>query len=52
VIDYGIEQFDNHALKAMNKRQTEKQVLRAVELTLEVDITVAFKLIWGNLGDT
>ena len=51
-IDYGIEQFDNKALAAMNKQQTEEDIIRAIECTQEAGIFVAFNIIFGNLGDT
>jgi len=51
-IDYGIEQFDNYALKAMNKKQTEEQIVRGIEMTQREGISVAFNIIFGNLGDT
>lgn len=50
-IDYGIEQFDNHALKAMNKKLTEEQIVHGIEITQKRDIFVAFNIIFGNLGD-
>ncbi len=51
-IDYGIEQFDDAALEAMNKKQTEEQILNAIELTKEAGIKIGFNIIWGNIGDT
>lgn len=51
-IDYGIEQFDNDALRAMNKKQTEEQVVRGIEITLKAGVHVAFNIIFGNVGDT
>ena len=51
-IDYGIEQFDNVALRAMNKKQTEEQILNAIKLTQEAGIKIGFNIIFGNLGDT
>lgn len=51
-IDYGIEQFDNHALKAMNKKLTEEDIVRGIELTQQKNIYVAFNIIFGNVGDT
>ena len=51
-IDYGIEQFDNAALKAMDKRLTEDQIVHGIELTQKNGIYVAFNIIFGNVGDT
>jgi radical SAM superfamily enzyme YgiQ (UPF0313 family) len=51
-IDYGIEQFDNKALAAMNKQQTEEDIIKAIECTQKAGIFVAFNIIFGNLGDT
>lgn len=51
-INYGIEQFDNHALKAMNKRLTEDEIVRGIELTQEKGIWIGFNIIFGNIGDT
>ncbi len=51
-IDYGIEQFDDYALMAMNKRQTEEQILKAIEMTQDEGIKIGFNIIWGNLGDS
>lgn len=51
-IDYGIEQFDNISLQKMNKRQTEEQIIKGIELTKEAGINIGFNIIFGNLGDT
>ena len=51
-IDYGIEQFDDTALKKMNKRQTEEQIIKGIELTKKEGIYIGFNIIFGNLGDT
>ena len=50
-IDYGIEQFDNDALKAMNKRLTEEEIVRGIQITQKEGIYVAFNIIFGNIGD-
>lgn len=50
-IDYGIEQFDNTALQKMNKKQTEEQIIRGIELTQKEGIRIGFNIIFGNLGD-
>ena len=52
IIDYGIEQFDNYALEKMNKKLTEEQIVKGIELTQKHDITIAFNIIFGNTGDT
>lgn len=51
-IDYGIEQFDNDALTAMNKRQTEAQIEKVISMTLGYGMQPLFNIIWGNVGDT
>ena len=51
-IDYGIEQFDNLALKAMSKKLTEEEIIRGIEITQKEKIWVAFNIIFGNVGDT
>jgi len=51
-INYGIEQFDNQALKAMNKALTEEMIVKGVENTLATGISPGLNVIWGNVGDT
>jgi radical SAM superfamily enzyme YgiQ (UPF0313 family) len=51
-IDYGIEQFDDDALKKMNKKQTTEDIERGIRITLENGIHPLFNIIFGNLGDT
>jgi len=51
-IDYGIEQFDNKALAAMNKRLTEEDIIRGIELTQAEGFPIIFDIIFGNLGDS
>jgi anaerobic magnesium-protoporphyrin IX monomethyl ester cyclase len=51
-IDYGIEQYDDEALRKMNKKQTTEQVERGIRLTRENGIQPLFNIIFGNLGDT
>ena len=51
-INYGIEQFDNNALKAMNKKLTEDQIIKGIEITQKEDIYIDFNIIFGNIGDT
>jgi radical SAM superfamily enzyme YgiQ (UPF0313 family) len=51
-IDYGIEQFDDDALKKMNKRLTTAEIENGIKLTIERGIHPAFNIIFGNVGDT
>lgn len=51
-IDYGIEQFDDFALRKMKKVQTEEDIIKGVELTKEHGIRIGFNIIFGNVGDT
>ena len=51
-INYGIEQFDNHALRMMNKTITEDQIIKGIEITQNAGIFVDFNIIFGNVGDT
>lgn len=51
-INYGIEQFDNDALRAMNKNLTEDQIVNGIENTQKEGIWIDFNIIFGNLGDT
>ncbi len=51
-IDYGIEQFDNAALKAMDKRLTEEEIIRGIEITQKEGFPIIFDVIFGNVGDT
>jgi len=51
-INYGIEQFDNNALQAMNKKLTEDQIIKGIEITQKEDIYIDFNIIFGNIGDT
>jgi anaerobic magnesium-protoporphyrin IX monomethyl ester cyclase len=51
-IDYGIEQYDDDALRKMNKKQTTEEVERGIKLTLENGVRPLFNIIFGNLGDT
>ncbi|MDP7195711.1 MAG: radical SAM protein, partial [SAR202 cluster bacterium] len=51
-ISYGIEQFDNNALKAMNKKLTEDQIVKGIEITQKENIYIGFNIIFGNIGDT
>ncbi|MDD5421874.1 MAG: radical SAM protein [Candidatus Omnitrophica bacterium] len=51
-IDYGIEQFDNAALAAMDKQQTEDDIIRGITATQKAGINIVFNIIFGNIGDT
>lgn len=50
-INYGIEAFDDQALKNMNKALTTKQIIRGVEATLEQSISPGLNIIFGNIGE-
>ncbi len=51
-LNYGIEQFDNNALKAMNKSLTEEQIVAGISATVEAGISPGLNIIFGNYGDT
>jgi radical SAM superfamily enzyme YgiQ (UPF0313 family) len=51
-INYGIESFDDAALKAMGKALTTKQIVAGVEATLAAGIGMGPNIIWGNIGET
>lgn len=51
-VDYGIEQFDNDALTAMDKRLLEEEIVRGIELTQKENFPIIFDIIFGNIGDT
>ena len=50
-INYGIEAFDNQALKDMKKGLNTDMIVKGVEQTLACDITPGLNIIWGNLGE-
>ncbi|MDD4979792.1 MAG: radical SAM protein [Candidatus Omnitrophica bacterium] len=50
-IDYGIEQFDDDALRKMNKELTTIDIENGIRLTLERGIRPLFNIIFGNIGD-
>jgi len=50
-IDYGIEQYDDYALEAMDKKLTTEQIERGVKITLDSGVQPLFNIIFGNLGD-
>ena len=49
--NYGIEAFDDNALKNMNKALTTSQITRGIEATLSVGISPGFNIIFGNIGE-
>lgn len=51
-INYGIESFDDQALKNMDKALTTKQIVKGIEATLEAGISPGFNIIFGNIGET
>ena len=50
-INYGIESFDDIALKNMNKALNTKQIVAGVEATLAAGISPGLNVIWGNIGE-
>ena len=50
-INYGIESFDNEALKNMNKALNTKQIVSGVNATLKAEISPGLNIIWGNIGE-
>lgn len=50
-INYGIESFDDTALKNMRKALTTKQIVQGIEATLEAGISPGFNIIFGNIGE-
>jgi len=51
-INYGIEAFDNDALKVMKKGLTCDIIVKGVEETLKTSISPGLNLIWGNIDET
>jgi len=51
-INYGIESFDDIALKNMNKALTTKQIIKGIEATLREGISPGYNIIFGNIGET
>jgi len=51
-INYGIEAFDDEALKNMNKALTTRQIVKGIEATLEAQISPGLNIIFGNIGET
>ena len=50
-INYGIEAFDDEALKKMNKGLTTTQIIKGIEATLEAGISPGLNVIFGNIGE-
>jgi radical SAM superfamily enzyme YgiQ (UPF0313 family) len=50
-INYGIESFDDEALRRMNKHLTTDQIVNGVEATIAAGISPGLNVIWGNLGE-
>ena len=51
-INFGIEAFDNEALKKMKKGLNTAIIERGVQQTRAAGITPGLNLIWGNIGET
>jgi radical SAM superfamily enzyme YgiQ (UPF0313 family) len=51
-INYGIESFDDEALKNMDKVLTTKQIESGIQATLDCGISPGFNIIFGNIGET
>lgn len=51
-INYGIESYDDVALKNMNKALNTKQITKGIEATLAEGISPGFNIIFGNIGET
>lgn len=51
-INYGIESFDDEALRRMNKHLTTDQIVRGVENTITVGLYAGLNVIWGNIGES
>lgn len=51
-INYGIESFDDEALKVMDKVLTTKQIEIGIQNTLDIGISPGFNIIFGNIGET
>ena len=51
-ISYGIEQFDNNALKAMNKKLTEDQIVRGIEITQKENIYILVLILFFEISAT
>ena len=50
-INYGIEAFDDDALKVMNKALTTQQIESGINATLDSGISPGFNFIFGNIGE-
>jgi anaerobic magnesium-protoporphyrin IX monomethyl ester cyclase len=51
-INYGIEAYDDVALKTMQKALTTKVIKRGIEETLKTNMSPGLNFIWGNIGET
>lgn len=51
-VNYGIESFDDEALKKMNKALNTRQIVSGIEATLNAGLHPGFNIIWGNIGET
>ena len=51
-INYGIESFDDIALRNINKGLTTKQIISGIEATLKAGISPGYNIIFGNTGET
>ena len=52
IISYGFESFSASILQSMRKRTTPEQIKRAVELTLQANISVLGNFIFGDTAET
>ncbi|MCK5849910.1 MAG: B12-binding domain-containing radical SAM protein [Kiritimatiellae bacterium] len=50
-VNYGIEAFDDIALKKMKKALNTRQIVSGVEATLAAGISPGLNIIWGNIGE-
>lgn len=50
-INYGIESFDDDALRKMNKALTTRQITLGIEATCKVGISAGYNIIFGNIGE-
>lgn len=51
-INYGIEAYDDEALKVMKKCLTTKQIKEGIEATLASGISPGYNILFGNIGET
>lgn len=50
-INYGIDSIDDVALRNMNKALTTKQIIKGIENTLEVGISLGYNIKFSNIGE-